>query len=198
MDPTERTVADLAGGIAAERVAPAGGTALAVSGAMGAALCEMCCVHSAGDVPDRDAERLADCRAALERHRVTLLALADQDAAVVDELFGSGSGESTARDRKRAATVPFTVAETTLEVLRLAETVVDLGRGAVVADAETGICLTESAFRGSLATARRSLAWLDDPDFGADLRERLDALEAAAADLDLPCDRADRHGRSST
>jgi len=196
MSPSERTVEALVDGIASERVAPAGGTALAVSGAMGAALCEMCCVHTLARGSD-DAngdERVADLRADLARHRETLLALADRDAAVVDELFGSGSGDAAPEARKRAATVPLAIAETALDVCRAAEEVIDRGRGDAVADAETGRYLAESAFRGALATARRSLALLDDPA-AADLRERLDALEAAAADPDPANSSGDREDR---
>ena len=70
-------------GIASRRVTPAGGSASAVSGAIGASLCEMVCLHTvekAGD--DAVSQELVEAGETLRTQRDGLLTLADADAAV--------------------------------------------------------------------------------------------------------------------
>ncbi|MFB6091803.1 MAG: cyclodeaminase/cyclohydrolase family protein [Haloquadratum sp.] len=174
--PTTRSLRTLLDDVAADRVAPAGGTGAAVTGAMGAALCEMVCLHT-------DAGNL---RSDLERRRQSLLALADRDAAVVDELFGGGQAaegpSADARLQKRATGVPLAVAEASLAVLAGADRLLEGGRSGVLADAETGAYLADAALRASLATVRINLDALADPAFAATVADRADSIEGSAAE----------------
>lgn len=185
--------------VASERVAPAGGTAAAVTGATGAALCEMVCVHTiaaaddtAGGLPEEDgaavgpdtaqgadSEELRELRTGLRRRRRKLLALGDADAALVDDLFGDG-GEASARLRRRAAGIPLAVAEAALSVLTDAETVHRRGRAGVAADAKTGAYLADAAVRASLETVRINAAALPDRSVATDLQTRATAVGESA------------------
>ena len=179
--------------VASERVAPAGGTVVAVTGAMGAALCEMACVHtmSARETSDATvqhgtdgaAERSFDSiRGDLARRRRELLALAAQDATLVDELFGSDAGEPTDRLAKRAAGIPLATAESSLAVLEAA-VVVERGRSGVAADARAGAYLADAAVQASISTVRVNAAALSDRSFAETMTARADALSASAADV---------------
>ena len=180
--------------VASERVAPAGGTVVAVTGAMGAALCEMACIHtmSARETSDAavrygtdgEVERSFEAiRGDLARRRRELLALATQDATLVDELFGGDAGEPADRLEKRAAGIPLATAESSLAVLQDAAVVVGRGRSGVVADARSGAFLADAAVQASLSTVRVNAAALSDRSFAETMAARADALSASAADV---------------
>ncbi|WP_311173782.1 cyclodeaminase/cyclohydrolase family protein [Halobellus ordinarius] len=196
MASDERTIDEYLAAIASEQVAPAGGSAVAIAGAMGAALCEMVCIHTlaARDEPDRDPDAnaatradgeatLRELRTDLERERHRLLALADGDAELVEDLFGGGANGSTARLRKRATGIPLAIAEASVTVLDGATIASERGRPGVAADATTGAYLADAAIRASLATVRTNLETLSDDEFAADVAERMATIEAAAAAL---------------
>lgn len=170
MSHADRTVRTLLADLAAETVPPAGGTATAVVGAVGASLCELVCRH-ADDPVDLDGTA-ASRRLATRRER--LLVLADADAAVVDALFGGDGGQ---RERKRAVGVPLAVAEACVAVLEAGACVVERVDGPVVADAVSGIYLAHGALRAALFTLRENLP-VDDAAFVADVDRRAVDLEA--------------------
>lgn len=190
--------------IASERVAPAGGSAVAITGAMGAALCEMVCIHTlaarpsdrtqgsdegaqhadletpGADPDDRGAD-LEDLGADLARQRRSLLALAAQDGAVVEELFGGGRDGTDDRLAKRATGIPLAIAEAALVVLEDAAILIEQGRSAVAADARTGAYLADAAIDASIATVRINLESHADRAFTAKIEDRIDGLERSAA-----------------
>lgn len=187
--------------IASEEAAPATGTAVAITGAVGAALCEMVCVHMSNaeagtaddaSVPGSDAlgtdasdagsdepGELPKLRGRLERRRRKLLALGDRDAALVDGLFGDG-GEPSTRLRRRAAGIPLAVSETALDVLVDAGAAHRRGRPGVAADAKTGAYLADAAVGASVETVRINTAALPDDRVAADLEDRAAAVERSA------------------
>ena len=186
---------------------PAGGTVVAIAGAMSAALCEMACIHTIdarSDAADADdaVEAITDLRADLAGQRRRLLALAEQDATLVDELFGSGSdaasdGDHVAGDSsddttpvsdsdrlaKRAAGIPLATAEAALAVLEDAAVVIERGRESVAADARAGAYLADAAVQASLATVRTNMAAMDDASYAAELGDRSDDVATTAAKL---------------
>jgi formiminotetrahydrofolate cyclodeaminase len=163
--------------VASARVAPAGGTGAAVAGALGTALCEMVCVHSA----DTTGGTLADVRDDLRTERDHLSDLAAADAAVVDDLFAAADGPDEA-GLKRATGVPITTAEACLTVLELAVDVTERGSPTAVADAVTGVLLVDAALHASLRTARHNLDRIADPSFVAVIEERTAEIEVRADD----------------
>ncbi|GGJ02804.1 hypothetical protein GCM10008995_10750 [Halobellus salinus] len=181
MTDDDTPIAEFLDAIASEQVAPAGGTAAAITGATGAALCEMVCVHTIAASDDGAADELSELRSGLRRRRETLLALGAQDAGLVDDLFGDDE-EASIRLQRRAAGIPLAVSEAAASVLTDAETAHRRGRSGVAADAKTGAYLADAAVRASLETVRINAAALPDRSFAADLESRARAVKEAVRD----------------
>lgn len=175
--------------IASENVAPAGGTATAVVGAIGTSLCEMVCIHTV----ESDAKsELAGVREDLRRQRGHLLDLAEADASVVDDLFAGAGGETDESGMKRAIGVPLTIAESCLAVLELAVEVTATGNRTAVADAATGVVLTHAALGAALVAVRSNLGRISDPSFVSEIELRVAEIEDRADDArDRALQRAD-------
>lgn len=177
--------------IASSQVTPAGGSTAAVVGAMGAALCEMVCIHTIektkvnitdGLVHDCDtADPLEQSRDVLHAQRDHLLTLADADAAAVDALLTAAAAAGSIHDRrsKRAIGVPLTIAESCLTILDEAPTVVTQGTASAVPDAITGAYLTHAAGLAAVFTVRTNLDAAGDPDFETRIGDRAAETERA-------------------
>lgn len=178
MNYRDQTLDGFLSEIASERVAPAGGTATAVVGALGAALCEMVCIHTV-EKDDASAKptALADIRDDLHRQRGHLLQLADADGRLVDELFGEDSGDVEQPDVKRSIGVPLTIADACLNVLELATEVTETGTRNAVADAGTGVILTRSALRAAVFTVRSNVGLISDASFVDDVEREVAEIE---------------------
>ncbi|GGK72852.1 cyclodeaminase/cyclohydrolase family protein [Haloarcula sebkhae] len=169
--------------VASGQVTPSGGAVAAVGGAMGAALCEMVCIHTVGtdgsDVESGELSALAD---ALADNRERLLALADEDAAAVDAIgaaFESGDDARIQEVSKRSTEVPLETAEVCLDVVEHARTVTVKGTPVAVPDATVGALLAAAALQASVSTVRANLDIIDDESFVAALKQRADEAEAA-------------------
>jgi formiminotetrahydrofolate cyclodeaminase len=164
--------------IASERVAPAGVSAAAVSGAFGAALCEMACTHTLEShaPPSETAGVLTAAREALTRHRAHCLRLADADAAALTGLF-SGDTDGSESAVKRAVGVPFTVADACASVLDRAIEVTGAATYRTVPDAVTGARLAHSALCASATTVEWNLEVVSDQSFAAHIEQATGTLE---------------------
>lgn len=169
--------------IASETVAPAGGTAVAFVGAIGASLCEMVCVHTLGNEEYADvAGEMAVLRDDLHRQREHLLDLAEADATVVDELFSTGDGEIEEFAIKRSIGVPLTVAIACENVIELSVDVAATGTQNALPDAGTGVILTRAAFQAAVFTARSNVDWVSDQSFVDEIEARTTSLETRVDD----------------
>jgi formiminotetrahydrofolate cyclodeaminase len=174
-------ISEFLAGIASSRVTPAGGSGTAVAGAIGASLCEMCCVHTVEKAESESVPlELLEAGETLETQRERLLALADADAEVVDALFGSGDGQGDERLLKRAIGVPLTIARGCLTVVESAEVVADTGTRTALADAATGVMLARAALQASLFTARSNLDAVPDQSFVDGIERRTTGIERTA------------------
>jgi len=167
--------------IASERVTPAGGTATAVVGAVGAALCEMVCLHADGDGAE-GAAALAEAREDLRSQRSHLLTLAEADADLLDELFPGSDGPPEQSLRKRSIGIPLTTAKSCLTVVELAAVVTANARGEAVADGAMGAMHAHAALGASVFTVRYNLAEISDPKFADSVAARANELESAGGD----------------
>ncbi|MEF8827724.1 MAG: cyclodeaminase/cyclohydrolase family protein [Halolamina sp.] len=182
MPYTEQSIGEFLAAVGSEDVAPAGGTAVAVVGAIGASLCEMACVHSMdGAASAAEGSGLADVRALLGTQRSTLMGLARADADVVESLFAADADRTSQSEMKRAAGIPLAIAERCLTVVDLAVTVTEEGDSDATADARMGAVLAAGALRASLLAVRHNLPWIEDRSFVAGTRRRVAELEAAVA-----------------
>jgi formiminotetrahydrofolate cyclodeaminase len=193
----DMTVGDLLDRVASRAVTPAGGTAAAVGGAIGTALCEMACLHTIGKDGYEDVEdEMIELREELRTRRDLLLDLADRDAAAVDDLFDASRGDA---DRtaatKRATGVPLAVAEACLPVLEGASVLAGTGNRNAVPDAVTGAFLVRAALDACVSTARSNLSRIPDRGFVEEVETRTAALERAAeAEFDRVTANAERDG----
>ncbi len=176
----ERFLAD----VASERVAPAGVSAAAVTGALGAALCEMACIHTleATTSSSDDAAALTDAREELRRYRAHCLRLADADAAAVTGLFSADAdgGESGV---KRAVGVPFTVADACASVLELAVDVIEAATYRTVPDTVTGARLAHSALGSCATTVVWNLDSVADQSFATSVEAATRTIERRGDEL---------------
>ena len=174
----ERTIDQFLSDIASADVTPAGGSATAVVGATGAALCEMVCIHTVAKADHADvAATLADSRDELRATRATLLDLADRDGEAVDALLAA-SDEDMAAATRRATGVPLAIAEACRTVLDHAVVVTELGTTNAVPDAATGAFLARSALQAAVFTVRYNVRGMDDPSFVAKMEERAADVES--------------------
>ncbi|MFB6223450.1 MAG: cyclodeaminase/cyclohydrolase family protein [Haloarcula sp.] len=174
--PIGEFLADVASG----QVTPSGGAVAAVGGAMGAALCEMVCIHTAStEAAATELSRVGDT---LADRRERLLTLADEDAGAVDAVgaaFESGDDAGIQAAAKRSTKVPLETAEVCLAVIEHARTVTAKGTPVAVPDAAVGALLAAAALQASVATVRANLDMIDDESFVAAMKQRADATEAA-------------------
>jgi len=190
----DQPIGEFLDGVASGQVTPSGGAVAAVGGAMGAALCEMVCIHTAGT--EEAATELSGVGDTLADRRERLLALADEDAAAVDAVgaaFESGDDDRIQAAAKRSTKVPLETAEVCLDVVEHARTVTAKGTPVAVPDAAVGALLAAAALQASVATVRANLDMIDDESFVAAMKQRADEAEAAGeAALDEAVTNAER------
>lgn len=181
MDYTAQPIGEFLSAIASAEVAPAGGTAAAVVGAVGASLCEMACIHTRGGTTSADASiDLQAIRADLEKDRDRLLGYATTDAAVVAAVFAADCETVTPEDRKQSVGVPLAIAEVCLDVLEHGRVLREQGSPNTAADVVTGLLLTESALRSCAYTVRTNLEFVEDETYVAQESDRIAAVEDSA------------------
>lgn len=163
--------------LASTDVAPAGGTAGAVVGAIGTACCEMVCIHLQGADVSTDAD-LEAIRADLEDRRTRMLDLAEADAEVVASLFAASEGDVNSSAEKRSVGVPLSLAAVCLDTLESATVLTGAADRPVVADAGAGAYFARSALQAAVFTVRRNLETVDDASFREDSERRAAALLA--------------------
>jgi formiminotetrahydrofolate cyclodeaminase len=193
-----RTVKEFLDALASRDPVPGGGSAAALSGAMGAALLAMVCrltqdrrgyeeVEGDARISQEDAEGL--------RARLEELVEADADAygAVVEAMrrqAETAEEEKQARQEAiqkalhRAADVPRETGRLCLEVLALAEKVATFGNYNALSDVIVGALMAAAGARGAFANVRINLQAIEDAEYCtvlqaevADMEERCGALE---------------------
>ena len=181
MTDGERSIEAFLSAVASEEVTPAGGTAAAVGGPTGAALCEMGCLHTVGaeGANDSDAPDLPSIRDDLRWYRGRLIALADADADAVAALLAAHP-DGIGTEHRRATGVPLAVAEACSAVLAHAAVVADVGNPAAVPDVAAGAFLAHAAVRATVFTVRHNADRLSDDAFADEVVRRSAAVERDA------------------
>lgn len=182
MSYRERSIDEFLGSVASERVTPAGGTALAVAGATGAALVEMACIHADAAVDGSEVDLAAE-RTTLATQREQLLTLGEQDAEIVDDLFGSTDADPDAQALRRALTVPLGIGQAALQVMDVGRRVFAALRTDVAVDARAGLQLAHAVVQASVYMVRSNLGVTDDRTFTERMEREAAGLERAAARL---------------
>lgn len=184
MTIADQPIGEFLDAVATQQVTPSGGAVAAVGGAMGAALCEMTCIHTvSGDEPGAAPTELAAVRDTVADRRAQLLTLADEDVIAVDAVqaaFDSGDDARIQATLQRSTEVPLETAELCLDVLEHAVTVTAEGTSVAVPDAAVGALLAHAALRASVSTVRANLDTITDEAFVAEMEERSAAAETAS------------------
>lgn len=186
--------------IASRSPAPGGGAAVAVAGALAAAVAGMVVEYSVGEEDtSASAEALRHARQVLARARALFVELADADAAAYQALReakaavrkGPADADRHRQAVRAALDVPRTIAGTAINVLRVLESIAPLTRRSLRSDQDIAAVLAEAAAIGGARLVETNLGELDDAAAAAALvaelaetrrqaRQRRAAVESAA------------------
>ena len=188
------SLAAYAAAVASGDPTPGGGSVVAVTGALAAALAAMICNHSTGRPAYAGAEdTLTHARSRADALRSHLLDLAAADEAAYGAYVAAtslprNSGAEKANRRAAmqdalvaAADVPLAVAAACADLLAHLEPIAALGNEHLVSDATVAALLAEAALRGAVTNVRVNADQMRDPDRAARYHSRIADLEATAA-----------------
>ena len=181
MVTADRSVEEFLSGVASSQVAPSAGAVAAVTGALGASLCEMVCVHTpTAETPPS----LADARTELTARRERLVELAAADAAAIEAVQtafdASGDTDHEQAALRRATDVPVQIAEAARDVADTAPAVAAQGTQNARPDAVVGASLARTAVTSAGVIVRANLGLVTDEAFADDARVRVEAAERTA------------------
>lgn len=193
MNFSQATIAEFTNELASAAPAPGGGSAAALSGALGASLVAMVCRLTIGRKNYQEVS--AQFEAILPRAdalRAELVGLMQEDADAYAQVMNayqlpkesdadkSARGEAIQRALKRAAEIPLQVAKACAQVLEMSVTTAAHGNKNAASDAGAGALLAEAGLRAALLNVEINLGLIQDNEFNAALRAQLDALKQAA------------------
>jgi formiminotetrahydrofolate cyclodeaminase len=188
--PSDLSVGAFIGELASDAPAPGGGSASALTGAMGAALVQMVVGLTSGR-PDAAAieDDLRELGLAAAGFQSELLQLVEIDAAAYGSVIAARRlPRETDRDRelrrvqidaalREATRSPLTIAERANEVLGLAERLAPIGSRNAISDAGVAGLLAAAALRGAALNVRINLPYLpEDEPLRTAAGERVDEL----------------------
>lgn len=192
-DKTLRTFLDE---LASSAPAPGGGSAAAVSGALGAALVSMVCNLTLGKKKYEDVQTdIAEILEHSEELRHRLLDLMEDDVKAythVSAAYKMPRGTETEKQTraeaiesalKEATLVPLRVAEACVEVLDLCTPVAEKGNVNAVSDAGVGALAAEAGLRSAALNALINLNMIQDQAFVQAHRDKLNGLLAGKGEL---------------
>lgn len=175
---------------------PGGGSASALAGALAAALVAMVAALTLGKERYKNVEdelKEVSRKAACLKTRV--MHLVDEDSQAFDALLAAlrlpqGSAEAKGkrevevqRATKRAAEVPLELARRSMEILELAEVVIQKGNVNAISDGGVAALMGEAAFRGGVYNVKINLSSLTDETYKKAVEQELVALEEQMAIL---------------
>ncbi len=172
--------------VASKAPAPGGGSAAALSGAIGSALLSMVCTLTIGKKAYADVEQeLLEVRTRTEAARARLTSLVDEDTAafnrfrVANKLPARDDAEAKAKETEIAAAtqetidVPMTTMQTCLEALRDAPLVAEKGNVNCVSDAGVGSAELYTGLVGGGWNVLINLSGLEDARKAKALRNKV-------------------------
>ena len=186
---TDQTVVQFLDALASSAPAPGGGSAAALSGALGAALVSMVCNLTLGKAKYADVQD--DISALVEKSEALRHLLVDLLEADVEVYTGVSRAYKMPRKTpeakaartaaiqealKEAAKVPMQVAEACVQVLDLCTPAAELGNINAVSDAGVAALLAEAGLRSAALNVIININAIRDATFSDALRDELNAL----------------------
>jgi len=174
--------------LASEQPTPGGGSAAALSGAMGAALASMVCRLTLGKEAYAGVrQEIEELLRRAENLRLRFQQLLQEDIEAYGQLSASyklpreTSEERTARSSAiqerlvEAALVPLEVAERAAELVQCCRRIAEIGNAAVLSDVAIGAILASGAGEGSALLVRFNLRAMKNDELAAGLGKRLNS-----------------------
>jgi formiminotetrahydrofolate cyclodeaminase len=203
MNLGELSVREFAWEIAGSDPAPGGGSAAALAGALGAALCAMVARLTLGKAKYGDVrQEMEAVRDSADALCSRLLELMDKDSEAYNNVLSAfrlpGENKAAREEAiqaavKQAASVPFETLRAVAEVTGLVQTGIDKGNPNCLTDAGAAAQLLRAAAVGASYNVRINLQGIQDPSFrsliGSETSEVLGRIEAAIADLEKTVER---------
>ena len=162
--------------LAAKKPVPGGGSAAALSAAIGVGLMSMTANYTEG------AGAITDILAKCEKHRVRLQDLVDEDIKAYEKL--SAGMKSRTKDEKKldnlfkkAAEAPFEVCKIAAVCLKLCKTLVEIGNKNLITDTAVAVILLEGAFFSAKFNVYINLKYVKDMDYIGRIHNELAPLE---------------------
>jgi methenyltetrahydrofolate cyclohydrolase len=182
----EETIQHYLDDLASARPIPGGGSASALSGAMGAALASMVCRLTAGKAGYEEVQpEIEHILGQTEQLRARFAELLQEDIAAYGRLVVAYRA-SRATDEERierataiqqqlleAALVPLDVVECAAKLVQYSQRIAEIGNANVLSDILTGSVLAQAAAEGAAAMVRINLRSMKNSKLVGQLEERL-------------------------
>ncbi len=182
--------------LASDSPAPGGGSAAALSGAVGAGLLSMVSNLTIGKKKYLDVdEEIKKIRDETKKIRGVLRELIDRDTKSFNKVMDAfGMPKESDREKwerreaiqkafKGAALVPMETAENSLEILRISKRVAEIGNQNSITDVGVAALMADSGFKGAVFNVRINLGSIKDKEFCEETENRLSELEMEEKEL---------------
>ncbi len=179
--------------LASGNATPGGGSAAAISGAMGASLISMFCRVTAGRKKYAELkEEMEEIAKEADLWREKLLGLADEDSNAYIEVMNSfklpkgTEAEIEARayaiekSSQKATEVPLQTAIVILPLLEKVSSLASKGNPNALSDLKTGLELCYTGFIGAISNVEINIPTLTDSEFVAEVKEKMIEAQARA------------------
>jgi len=175
--------------LSAKKPAPGGGSAAALSAAIGVSLMSMVASYTLGNPKYKKVEaRAADILKRANNARSKFQKLIDADIEAYDKLSKSAKGAKGQSSRlenlyKKAAGVPLEICRTAADCLKMCEKLAQIGNKKLVTDTAIAAMLLESAFFSAKYNVYVNLKYIKDIDYVGKAYKVLTSLEEGIAKL---------------
>ncbi|SFL57214.1 cyclodeaminase/cyclohydrolase family protein [Pelosinus propionicus] len=187
----DKSITDFLAELKSDSPAPGGGSAAALAGAIGAALGIMVGNLTVGskkyEVVHEQCKRLS---LDFEERLTALEKYIDEDTKAFNQVMKAYKLSKNTEEEKQmrtkviqeslkaASALPFTVAETCLDVLELAGKILSIGNINAASDAAVAGRMAEAAMWSAIYNVRINLGSIKDDDFVAEMASRVETMVA--------------------
>lgn len=190
MDFRNQTLENFVNVLKSSEPVPGGGSAAALSGALGAALLSMVGEITMGKKKPEDKTPIENALAVTVPLVDRFLDLIKEDAEAFDAVMTAfrmpKETDEEQAERSRAieaativaADVPLVTARTAVEALRVAKDLAEFGSKNAVSDVACGVLMLESAFKGAIYNVKINVPGISDEEVVKRLEDGADELAA--------------------
>ena len=191
---TDQSLATFSEEVASKKATPGGGSVAAYMGALAAGLvCMVARITLGRKEPPKNPEQLQEILKKGEELRLGLLKLVAEDTEAFNAVIAAFKlPKDKAEERRksiqtatvRAAQVPLSTMENSVQVLRLAENMAEQGATNVLSDVTTATAAARAAVEGAASNVLINLVSLDDKRLTEKLAKQVINLQKQASALD--------------